>query len=103
MKNKCYLGIYLLLLGSIARAQDTIYFDKNWNKIPKGEHVFYRPMPLQQVGMLLLLKDYYRNGNLQFQGYVKPGNEDAYTGDAYWYNENGTDHNSSQYDNRSTV
>ncbi|MCH5599190.1 hypothetical protein [Niabella ginsengisoli] len=52
---------------------------------------------------MLLLRDYYKNGIIQFQGYMKPENEDTYIGDAYWYDENGFDNGMKQSINKSSL
>ena len=60
MKNS--ITISLLLLSSIIiKAQDTIYFDKNWEVTTKDNHSFYRPLPLKKLGNLFLLRDFYKN------------------------------------------
>jgi len=99
---KKYLLLSTLLLSSyLSYAQNVIYFDKDWKETTKEKSSYYRKLPLQKVGDLLLLKDYHHNGELQFQGYVLPQDENAYVGDGYWYDENGCDLNSVQYINKS--
>ena len=83
--------VLLLSIAYSTNAQDTIYFDKNWVKTTKENSEFYRPLPLKKVGELVLLKDYYKNGQLQFQAYIYPEDERKYVGDVYWYDENGYD------------
>lgn len=93
---KFYLYFLCILIFFNSQAQDTIFYDIDWNKTTKVNHAYYRPIPLRKVGELLILVDYYKNGTMQFQGYVKPGKEDIYIGDAYWYEENGVDSSSQQ-------
>lgn len=88
--------LLFLLFTITIRAQNVIYFDNNWNETTKENHAFYRPMPLKKVGELLLLVDHYKNGKMQFQGYIKPENEEVYIGDVYWYDENGFDKSMTQ-------
>ncbi|WP_196935428.1 hypothetical protein [Sphingobacterium hungaricum] len=103
MRSHLYMMLIALSMSSIAKAQDTIYFDQDWNETSKANHSFYRPMPLAKVGELELLKDYYKNGNLQFQAYIKDSKEDHFVGDVYYYEENGFDSNSRQYYNESSI
>ncbi|WP_144062622.1 toxin-antitoxin system YwqK family antitoxin [Sphingobacterium paucimobilis] len=87
----------------IVQAQDILYFDEDWQKTTKDKHVYYRPLPLKKEGELLLLRDYYKGGQLQMQGYLIADNPEIYVGDAYWYDEKGFDTSFSQYKNNSTV
>ena len=88
---KKYSLIYFLIISSFVYSQDTIYFDKNWRETNKAKSSFYRPLPLEKLGELVLLKDYHNNGQLQFQGYIYPNDEHKYVGDVYWYDEDGFD------------
>ncbi|SKC10320.1 Antitoxin component YwqK of the YwqJK toxin-antitoxin module [Sphingobacterium nematocida] len=85
------------------QAQDTLYFDKDWKETTKEKHLYYRPLPMRKIGELLLMQDYYRNGQLQMQGYVRADNPESYVGDAYWYDEQGFDSDMNQHKNKSTV
>lgn len=100
MKN-LFNHILFLSLAVFANAQDTIYYDADWEVTSKENQVYYRPMPLQKVGSILYLKDYYKSGALQFQGYISPEDERIYFGDVYWYEENGELSGFSQYYNQS--
>lgn len=100
MKIKTYL--LLLFFATIIQAQDVIYYDKDWQTTTKENHVYYRKMPLKKVGELLYLVDYYKNGTMQFQGYIYPNDEHNYVGDAYWYDENGLDDGIKQSINKSS-
>ena len=93
--KKCSL-IYFLFILTFAYSQDTIYFDKDWKETTKTKSSFYRPLPLKKYGELVLLKDYYKNGQLQFQGYIYPNDERKYVGDVFWYDENGFDNGFTQ-------
>ncbi|MFD2552785.1 toxin-antitoxin system YwqK family antitoxin [Sphingobacterium tabacisoli] len=92
-----------ILTTHIVQAQDMLYFDEDWQETTRDKHVYYRPLPLKQEGELLLLKDYYKGGQLQMQGYIMADNPEIYVGDAYWYDEKGFDASFSQYKNNSTV
>ena len=99
---KIFISQFLLLLSVTSFAQDTIYFDKDWKPSTKNNYSFYRPIPLKKVGDLVLLKDYYKNGTLQFQGYIYPNDENKYVGDIFWYDENGFDNGFRQNLNKSS-
>lgn len=98
-----FITIPIVFLFCLVNAQDTIYFDKDWKEAIKDNHAFYRPMPLLKEGDLVLIRDYYKNGNLQMQGYAMADDLDNYVGDIYWYDKNGYDGEMSQYLNLSDV
>lgn len=101
---KIQLLTTILFFSLIVHAQDTIYFDKDWQPTTKGNHSFYRPLPLKKLGSLFLLRDYYKNGQLQMQGYLSDANnENSYVGDLFWYEENGLDSSESHYYNRTST
>lgn len=95
---------FLLTITALhaTKAQDTLYFDEDWRETSNGKHAYYRPLPLKKEGELLLLRDYYKNGQLQMQGYIKASNPEIYVGDIYWYDENGFDTGMRQYKNKSS-
>lgn len=97
------LLIVALFLGCTipAYAQDTLYFDQDWNPSTKDHYAYFRPLPLKTLGELSLIRDYHKNGNLQMQGYVRSDNEEYYVGDVYWYDEQGFDKGTRQYFNHS--
>jgi uncharacterized protein len=95
-------SIIILFLGSVqtfCQTKDTLYFDSNWQPTKKENHAFYRPFPLKKIGELVFIQDFYKNGNMQMQGYVLASSQEEYVGDVYWYNENGTDKRFSQFTN----
>jgi antitoxin component YwqK of YwqJK toxin-antitoxin module len=95
-------SIIILLLVSIqafSQTKEVLYFDANWQPTTKENHAFYRLLPLIKVGELELIQDFYKNGNMQMQGYVFANNHEEYVGDIYWYDENGFDKSFSQYTN----
>ena len=100
---KIFIIHFLLLFSATSFSQDTIYFDKDWKPSTKNNYSFYRPIPLKKVGDLVLLKDYYKDGTLQFQGYIYPTDEHKYVGDVYWYDNNGLDNGFRQNLNKSSV
>ena len=92
-----------ILTAHIAQGQDTLYFDEDWQETTKDKHAYYRPLPLKKEGELLLLRDYYKGGQLQMQGYIRTDNPEIHVGDTYWYDEKGFDSSLSQYKNESSV
>ena len=102
-KLKYIFLIAHLFVLHIAKAQDTLYFDEQWKETTRANHLYYRLLPLKQVGELIFIQDYYKNGHLQMQGYVHKTNMDEYVGDVYWYNDNSFDRNFVQYYNNSSV
>lgn len=101
MKN--FLPLVLLQLPIALFAQDTLYFDADWKESSREKHAYYRLLPMKKVGKLLFIQDFYKNGNLQMQGYALASDEASYVGDAYWYDENGYDVSTKQSINTSEV
>lgn len=83
----------------LSQKSEFIYYDKDWKVTTKPNALYYRQMPMKEVGELVLLQDFYINGTPQFEGYVLKKNEQTYVGDAIWYDENGNDNNFRQYKN----
>ena len=79
--------------------KDTLYFDSNWEVTTKENHEFYRPLPLNKIGDLSLIVDFYKNGNMQMQGYAYTDSIAVFAGDVYWYDKNGFDITYEQYIN----
>lgn len=105
MKNKTL--IYLLFIiatihnsfSQSSTKKDTLYFNSDWKETTKENHAFYRPLPLKTIDSLSLIQDFYKNGNMQMQGYVYTNNEDKFAGDVYWYSKKGDDASNDQYIN----
>ncbi|WP_437921269.1 hypothetical protein [Sphingobacterium sp. LRF_L2] len=84
-------------------AQDTLYFDQDWQETTRDQYSYYRLLPVKKVGELYLIQDFYKNGKLQMQGYALANNPDVYVGDVYWYDRDGNDQEQRQILNTSTV
>lgn len=93
--------IFSLLFFKIIFSQksEPVYYDGNWEVSTKQNASFYRPMPLKEVGELVLIQDFFINGTLQFEGYALKKNDRSYVGDAIWYDKDGNDENFIQYRN----
>lgn len=87
---------------SRVHAQDTLYWDKDWNVCDEQVHQFYRPLPLERKGELVLVRDYHKNGQIQMQGYAMADDSSQFVGDVYWYDEYGNDQSFRQFYNFNT-
>lgn len=96
---KKIITLLLLTISLTALGQDKIYYDAKWNETTSADYVYYRPLPLKKVGDLLYIQDYFRDGQLQYQGYSYSDDENARVGDAYWYTEEGYDSSTTNYEN----
>ncbi|RPD96164.1 hypothetical protein EGM88_10770 [Aureibaculum marinum] len=106
------IGIFLTLTlyFSVLNAQnDTIYYDDQWNETTKSNASFYRPMPLEQEGNKVLIKDYYSDGTLQFKAWqilndttevTSLGSGTYYDGKVVWYYANGNKKTEMHYKNK---
>jgi len=107
-----YFLIILFLCSSRITAQnDTIFFDKYWNRKPKKELAAYYRISGKEIktedvlvytpkkndyiipSHIFPVKDYYiKNNQLQFQGYLTGKyslNKHSSIGDAKWYSQDG--------------
>ena len=100
------LSVVAMVVGLTARAQlaeqsDTLYFNKKWELTTKKKHKFYRVTVFEDS--LYVIKDYYANGQLQFEGtwlfedtsktiirYTGGLSNDCAIGTAWYYYKNGT-------------
>ncbi|SNR15692.1 toxin-antitoxin system YwqK family antitoxin [Tenacibaculum jejuense] len=94
-----FLSFIVLIYNVFSQEKDTLYFNAKWEKTTKKDHKFYRPLPLKKVDSLSFIQDFYRNGNLQMQGYVYTNQQNKYVGDIFWYTKEGYDASNSQYIN----
>ncbi|MCA5004417.1 hypothetical protein [Sphingobacterium bovistauri] len=100
MKKTKTVALTLILFAiSNLYAQDTLYFDKMWNETNRANHTYYRLLPQKEMQDIYYVQDFYKNGNIQMQGYVLKQNPKQYVGDVYWYDEQGFDDSYSQYEN----
>ena len=71
-------------------AQETIWFDSNWNPSEKEKAMYYRPTPkVQKNGFWIV--DYYMNGRKQMEGFSlnKNVNKEKFDGLIKYYFEDG--------------
>ncbi|CAA0172843.1 conserved exported hypothetical protein [Tenacibaculum maritimum] len=101
MKNsKTLIRIILFFLAITVNAQETIWFDANWNATTKDKAVFYRPAP-QKKGNGFWIVDYYINGTVQMEGFstVSTPNEEKFDGLILYYHPNGKTFHKANYQN----
>jgi uncharacterized protein len=86
MKKLVYILVLIILTAQIAAAQqDTTWYDDRWKPTTKQKANFYRPAPVKQ-GNFYVIKDYYLDGTLQYQG-MSTGLSEKYPheGECIWY------------------
>jgi len=77
-----------------SQLEKIIYFDKDWNEIPKGKHKYYRTFSISEFDYngqkLFQINDYYKNGNIQMVGYSTRTDSIDRIGLSTFYNPNGS-------------
>jgi antitoxin component YwqK of YwqJK toxin-antitoxin module len=82
------VSILLLISGRETAAQDTLYFDKDWNSSPKNSAHYYRLH--SKEGKSFIRRDYYVKGNaLQMKGPYSSLSPEIKEGSFEWYHPNG--------------
>lgn len=85
MKTRLFVIVFLSIVTNIFGQKDTLYFDANWHVTAKDSASFYRPMPLEKVGDLYQVKDFYANGNRQMEGFWSDVENEILEGKSTWY------------------
>jgi antitoxin component YwqK of YwqJK toxin-antitoxin module len=78
------------------------YFDKDWNIVHYKEKAEYYRIATYLSGKIVstvIVKDYYINGVLQFEGYLISENPDINNGVARWFDSNGAINSEKNYSN----
>ena len=88
MKSTLLILIALIAINTMAQ-KDTIYFNKHWQKTTKDKARYYRLIPLEKVGDLYKITDFYLNGNPQMEGFWSDLKNELLEGETKWYFENG--------------
>ncbi len=93
---------YILILVSIviynlSFSQDTIYFDKNWEKTKQRKAKYYRVVEQNTTNNNILVKDYFISGEIQMTGTYKTYALKDKDGIFTWYYKNGNIKNVSEY------
>lgn len=71
------IALVVGFLTTSVSAQETLWFDANWNPTAKEKATYYRPAPKVQ-GNGFWIVDYYMNGTIQMEGFSlnnNPNNE----------------------------
>ena len=85
------IAMFIGFLTSSVNAQETIWFDKNWQETSKENHEYYRPAP-KKIKDGFWIVDYYKNGQIQMEGYStnkNPNEEEIFDGLVLYYHPNG--------------
>ena len=88
--SKLIIVLVVGFLTTSLNAQETIWFDANWNTTAKENASYYRPTP-KKVKNGFWLIDYYKNGTKQMEGFsfVSGPKEDKLDGLVAYFFENG--------------
>lgn len=76
-----------ILVTSQAQKSDTLYYDSKWKSAYKKDYAYYRLTEFENN--LYLVKDYYKNGNIQMKGFYKSVEPEIKHGKFTWYYPNG--------------
>lgn len=99
MRNSTILLFFVsLFITTSIFAQDTVWFDKNWQETTKENHEFYRPTP-KRMNNGFWIVDYYKNGQIQMEGFstVNIPNEEEFDGLVLYYHPNGKPFHKANY------
>jgi len=81
-------SLFLLPIQAQETAQDTIWYDANWNKSTKNVASYYRPAPAKKSNGYWLV-DYYLSGAKQMEALSNAPDSEHFNGVVTWYYENG--------------
>lgn len=96
---KYCLLLFAAINFTVAFSQnDTIWYDKKWNKSTKEDAAFYRPRPKVENGKYYII-DYYANGKKQMEGWALSEAAEKWDGEVKYYHENGKPHSLYTYKN----
>ncbi len=103
MKKLLIILLFLAISTVVFAQKDTLYYNGDWDEVSKEYAKYYRPLPLNRSGKNWVIKDYYINGNLQFEGFTKEVGEDVLVGEAIWYDIAGKVESSNVYESESII
>ncbi|WP_306353510.1 toxin-antitoxin system YwqK family antitoxin [Flavobacterium sp. '19STA2R22 D10 B1'] len=99
MRKNLFLLIFLCVGQSLLAQKDTIWFNKDWQKVTtKKEAAFYRLTPVAK-GNGYSITDYYLSGKKQMEGFSLSKDQDVFEGSATWYREDGSISQTAEYKN----
>lgn len=80
------IALVVAFLTSSVSAQETIWFDANWNLTGKEKAIYYRPAPKKQNKGFWIV-DYHMNGKKQMEGFssVLEANKEQFEGPIKYY------------------
>ena len=90
MKKSKILFIIIAFLTMSLTAQNTVWFDSNWNVSVKEKAAYYRPAA-KKIEKGYWIVDYYISGKKQMEGLGKTNipNKEIYIGVVKYFHENG--------------
>lgn len=99
-KSTLIIVILISFITFSAVAQNTIWFDKNWQETTEGNHEYYRPNP-KKIKDGFWIVDYYKNGQIQMEGYstINKPDEEIFDGLVIYYHANGKPFHKANYKN----
>lgn len=85
------IALVVGFLTTSVSAQETIWFDANWQPTEKEKAIYYRPAPQKQKNGFLIV-DFFMNGKKQMEGFslVLEVNKELFDGLVKYYFETGT-------------
>ena len=101
MKNVTYIVlIFIVSLSSSVIAQDTTWFDANWQITTKEKGEFYRPAP-KKMNTGYWIIDFYKSGQKQMEGFSTSDIplQEAFDGRVMYFHENGKPYHIANYKN----
>lgn len=90
MKRTILTSIILILIALSVQSQkvhDTVFMDKNWTECSRENYTYFRIKTETKDGYFL--KDYYKSGQLQSEGYYLKDKDDTKEGPFKYYYDNG--------------
>ena len=94
------IAMFVGFLTSSVTAQETIWFDSNWNLTTKDKAEYYRPTPKKVTNGFWLI-DYYMNGKKQMEGFSTSNVplKEFFEGQVLYYHPNGKLFHKANYKN----
>lgn len=84
------IAMFVGFLTTSLTAQETVWFDSNWNITTKDKGEYYRPTPKKQKKGFWIV-DYYKDGTKQMEGFSTVGEplKESFEGEVLYYHPNG--------------
>ncbi|TVZ55818.1 MORN repeat protein [Lutibacter sp. Hel_I_33_5] len=91
--------MFVGFLTSSINAQETVWFDSNWNITSKQKATYYRPIPAKK-GNGFWIVDFYKNGVKQMEGFssVNTPLKEEYEGVVMYFHTNGNPYQKVRYE-----